>query len=389
MIIKYNKFDEYTRNRIRFLENKGHIGYIRYLMLRRIPFTTISTELLSLGLSGADPVDYQLYFKNVMYPLLRDYKIANYYKNYLNDKEKERFSFDKTLSKSESHRKYFCECIKELEVDCFFSNEIHAFYRTKDNIPLSDKTGEPVISSEKMPDWTEMLNHPKRHVIDGMLVDGKTPAMISAYLDKTYDIQLPAGDIAQYGKVFFKTRRRDLERTIEDLENEKAKLQEGLDVIKKTSEDVMTIGEKTTATANIKQKISMLDAQIKRLSSHHSNAAFNEGVLEFANMREMFADVMIRSHKRFQMLDEKTEVEIVNPLNTVVSMMSRASDKIMSLEAAIKESTKRSVVDEMLEVVMPSLDRLEDEERRAREEYETTYGTKLKEDEEILGLDEE
>lgn len=387
MLIRYNKFDEETRNIIRLLESKGHIGYVRYLMARRIPYKHITNELLSLGLSGDDESNFALYFETVLYPVLQKYKLATYYKKYLNDKETERLNFQKTFGKSDLHRKNFCLFVTEIEADCFFSDEIKDYYGSTGNIPL-DEDGKRVISTVKVPNWAEMLNHPKRHVIEGMLIDGKTPAMISDYLDKIYDIQLSASDIQLYAQAFFKTKRRDLERTIEDLENEKTYLKESLQSIKSLDDSKMTIGEKSSAVAKLKIKIEELDTQIKKLTSHYSNAAYNEGILEYAQMREMFADVMKRSHKRFIIMDERTEDEVVNPLNTIVSMMSKASDKILSLDGVIKDNTKKSVVDEMLEVVMPSVERIAEEERQAREEYERVYGAPSNDDE-ILGLDED
>lgn len=392
MLIRYNKLDDYSRDRIRFLENKGHVGYIRYLLMRRIPLSQISSELLRLGLSGAEEEDYLLYFEKALYPVIQKYKLTSFYRSYLKDKEKERLSFTTTFKKSEVSRKAFCECIKDMEIDHFFSREIVNYYNGAANVPLIEETNEPIIMTEKVPDWTEMLNHPKRHVIDGMLVDGKTSKMIASYLDEKYDVQMPPAFIGMYAKAFFRVQRRDLERTIDDLSTEKEKLEQSLKVIKEADEIQMTIGEKSAAIATTKTKISQLDTQIKKLSGHYSEAAYNEGVLEFAQMREMFADVMVRTHKRFVIIDDRNDDDGIGNLNTIVSMMGKATDKILSLENTMKDNSKKTIVEEMLEVTIPSLERIEEEERQAKEEYkEILYAHANDDDEdddEIIGMDE-
>ena len=389
MLIKFHQFDEYTRDRIRSLENKGHIGYIRYLMMRRVSYQEITNELLRLGLSKADESDYLLYFKKVIYPVIQDHKLTLHYKKYARGNTTERMNFTTEFDKSENKRQHFCACIKDLEIEEFFAEEIVEFYGGPENVPVNEK-GDTIVTTAHMPDWTELLDHPKRHILDAMLVDGKTPKMIESYLDQHYDEQLSASVITMYANSFFRTRRRDLERTIDDLETEKEKLEETLLAIKETKELTMTIGEKAAAIGTAKKRIRELDEQIKRLSSHHSNAAFNSSLLDYAGMREMFADAMSRTYRRYTTMDERTEDDVVSHLSTLIGMLEKTSKNVLNLDEATKENSKKTVAEEMLEVVQPSMDRVKEEEEKALRKYREEFNLPEPEnDGDILGMDEE
>jgi hypothetical protein len=354
--------------------------------MRRIPFGDIPAELMRLGLSSVPKEDLKLYFEKVLYPVLTECKLGKYYKPYLRGVTTGRLSVESTFESSEVDRQSFCLCLKHMEIDYFFSKEVIAFYGSASKVPTDD-LGERIITTEKMPEWTDLLTHSKRHIIDGMLVDGKSPKSVSEHLDIAYDIQLPANHVSYYAKAFFKTKRRDLERTIDELETEKSHLESTLEQIRNTSETELSIGERTHAITITKSQIQELDLQIKRLTSHYSNAAYNEGILEFAQMREIFADVMIRTHRRYQRMDERTEDDVIQPLNQLVGMLDKSSKRIMELDEVVRETSKKSVVDEMLEVVMPSLERLEEEEKEARGEYQEVLGGNVDQNE-IMGIDE-
>lgn len=387
MIIKYNKIESSVRDQVRIVDNRAHIGYVRYLLMRRIPFSEIPSELIHLGLSTISKDELKIYFEHVLYPVIVQYKLAKYYKPYLRGVTVEKLSIEKTFDLNEMDRQTFCACMKDMEIDYFFSKEVVSFYGSITNVPTDNETGEKIITTEKMPEWSDLLTHEKRHIIDGMLVDGKSPKSVSEHLDIAYDIQLPAHHISYYAKAFFKTKRRDLERTIDELSTEKHHLEASLEQIKNTPDSEMSLGARAQTLTTIKKQIQQLDLQIKRLTNHYSNAAYNEGILEYAQMREMFADVMLRTHRRYQLMDQRTEDAVIQPLNQLVGMMDKASKNMISLDEVSRETSKKSVVDEMLEVVMPSLERLEEEEREARGEYKEVIGEDVEQNE-IIGMDE-
>jgi hypothetical protein len=392
VIVRYSKFLPEVRDRIRALESKGHIGYIRYLLMRRWTLPEINSELMRLGLSWAEEEDLKLYFREVMFPAIQEHRLTTYYKDY-NDKFKDdRLYFTGSFRRSEEDRKSFCACIILFEIDFFFAGEILEFYVVRDSIPVDTKTGKPIIVIDTIPNFTDLLNHSRRHMIETMLIDGKTPKMIADYLDHTYDAQIDFKDIAFFANAFFKTKRRDLERTIEDIQMEVEKLERSLQVLRDMDEETMSIGERTTAIATTKVKIEQLSSQVRRLMGSHSQAAYNVGVLEYSDMREAFADIFRRGHRRIRDMDLRTEDAVVDGITKLAGMMTKLGSSMMSLDEKMSETSKRTIADEMLEVVVPSLERVLQEEKDAYLEYQREFGGELpvreSDIDEILGLED-
>ncbi len=388
MILSYHKWSPEDRDRIRAIENKPHVGYIRYLLCQRMPFQRIGNELMKLGFSPVEPNELYFYFRQVIFPVFQKHNIQRYYYHYKIDRDTELLSFQNTFGQAEDDRKIFCRCIHMLEIEFFFANEILAYYNNV-NFPVDPDTGLPIITIERTNALTQVLQHPKRHVIETMLADGKTPKHISAYLDKTFGVELEPRDIHHYANAFFKIRRKDLERTIEDLQEEKEQLESSLSYIRTHEQEFGSLSERAAAIGETKKKINDLDTIIKRLQGHHTHHAYHAGVLEYANLREMFADVMLRTHKRFVDIDDtQPETDAVNYLSTVVGMMSKATEKILSIDEKTKENSKKSVSDEMLEVIMPSMERIEREEREAFQKYNKLHQEDDTSQHEVLGYED-
>lgn len=384
MIIRYHKIDESKRDHIRLLENKGHVAYIRYLLLKRTNIKEINAELARIGLSSALDIQYAAYFDHVLYPMIKELKLEKYYKNYKLDREDKPLFFLESFGTNDIERSYFCELVKETETTAFFGKECVKYYGVT-KVPVDDY-GYPIITAPKE-DWVDLLLHEKRHVIDGLLADGHSAKSISKHLDSTYDIQLSKSAIDNYAKSFMNVRRKDLERVIEEAQKEKQNIQEQIDYVR-NNDELFTIGERVTAISSLKNKLEQVDGQIKRLQSAHGNASYAQGVLEYSNMREIFADVMLRTHRRYTMMDERTEDSIVDPLSKLINMMSKATDKIVGLEAVMNETTKKTISEEMLEVVIPTLDRVEEEQKLALQEYRDAFSITDLDEGEIMGLDD-
>lgn len=354
----------------------------------------INSELMRLGLSWAEEDDFKMYFQEVMYSIIQECKLTSYYKMYRDGRAVEPLFFMTTFQKSENDRKAFCQCIGLMEIDFFFAGEIQDYYGTKDKIPVDIPTGKPILAVEGIPHFEDLLNHPKRHMIESMLIDGQTPKMIADYLDRTYDIDLDPKDIAFFANAFFKTKRRDLERTIDDMQMEVGKLEESLTLLRDMDESKMSIGERTTAMAATKVQMAQMNDQIKRLTGSHSHAAYNAGVLEFAHMREAFADVFRRSQRRFNKMDKRTEDSVVDSLAKIVGMMSKSTERILGLDEKMSATTKKTISEEMLDVVVPSLERVLEEEQQAFLEFQKEFGGTAQKDDfdaettEILGIDD-
>lgn len=394
MIIRYTQISPQHRDIVRALENRGHISYIRFLMLKRWTMLSINQELFKLGLSGDHEENLWVYFKEALLPILQTKKLNHLYAEYRPGKVVSSLCFENSLGKNETQRIQFLYLIKELDVDLFFLPEIVKYYGSVKLIPIDSDTGYPIIEAKYLPDFVSILNHPKRMYIEMMLAEGKTPKMIREYFSAQYDEVLPEEQISFFSRAFFNIKRKDLERTIETFQYEIASLETMLTAIRTNQIDWLQISERAHMVASIKFKIQNLQNIIKRLSGFHHHAAYQAGVLEFTHIKDMFADVLVRTHRRFIETDRRTEDDAVNVLNTVVNMMAKATDKFLNLDDKLSEKGRKTVSEEMLEVVMPTAERVLEEERNAMLQYHREFGSELPppiqtpERDEIIGMDD-
>lgn len=389
MIVKYNKVSPEHRSLIRSIESKSYVGYIRYLLLKRWPYERVRKELMRMGLAWNDQEDCEVYFQEVLYPLIQKFKVEKYYKKYRFGMKDETLMVGNTFGASEIDRIAFIDLVKMLEIEQFFAEEIVNFYGGMLNIPSHPQTGEPLIPRERPTDLLELLQNPRRHTIESLLVEGYTPKQISEHLFQRYDMEVTPLEIKTYAKSFFNVKRHDIQRLLDSLVDEKDALDEKLFEVKRRPPDDFSYGERFEIVSAISSKIRELNAMIKKLSGVHLGATFNAAVLEVTDIREMFKDVMVRAHRRYRELDERTEDEIVQPLNSIVNMMAKATDKIIGIDDVLNQKATKSINEEMLEVIMPTLDRIEKEEKEAMFLYKET--TKSDDDEDdndsIIGLD--
>lgn len=391
MIVQYNKITPEHRSLVRTIESKAYIGYIRYLLMKRWPFERVRKELMRLGLAWNEQEDFETYFREVLYPLIQKKNLTKYYKKYRIGMKDTTLAYGTTFGKSEKDRVAFVDLLKLLEIDQFFADEIGVHYGGPINIPNHPKTGEPLISRDRPLDLVELLQNPKRHVIEQLLVEGYSPKQVSEHLFQRYDIEITDKEITIYAKSFFNVKRQDIQRLIDSLQSEKDQLEMRLIEVQRKPSTDFSFGERFEIISAINSKIQDLSRMIKRLSGVHTGAAYNAAVLEVTDMREMFKDVMVRAHRRFRYMDERTEDEVVGPLKNVMDMMVKATDKILGIEDVLNQKQTKSINEEMLEVIMPTLDRIEREEREAQYQYNDEV--KRKDDdgddipEPILGFD--
>ena len=385
MIVQFNKITPNHRDVVRKMEAKAYIGYIRYLLIKRWSFERVRKELMRLGLAWDEKRDFEIYFQEVLYPIIRKYKIQQYYKLYRFGLSDEMLTM-RTFKGNEMERITFIEMIKKLEIEQFFAEEIIHHYGGSHNLPNHPETGEKILSDEQPVDLVEILQNEKRYVIEQLLVEGYSPQQITDHLERRYDIEMSPEQINVYAKSFFDVKKQDVTRLLDSLHTEKETLENHLMELKSKAPGEVSIGERFEIVSNISDKINRISTMIKKLSSVHTGAAFNSAVLDVTDMREMFKDVMVRSHKRFRDMDERTEDDIISPLNTIVAMMAKATDKILSIEEVLSQKTTKSINEEMLEVITPTLDRIEQEEREAMFAYRQS-NSKEEDDDDIIGFE--
>lgn len=368
MIVRYHQLPQEVRDLTRAIESKGHAAYIRALMLKRIPFNKINPELSRLALAGVEDRFYKEYFIHNIVPLLEKRKLFKYYSKYASGKKVAPLDFEKDFGNDEDARIEFCKIIEQTDTHSFFSEELFKYYG--DNIPLGD-TGEPVVTISKQGKVLDILLHEKRHYIDGWLAEGYSPKMISQTLEERYDIQVEAKDISQYAKSFMNTKRKSMEDAIDELQQEREALESQMLSIKQ--DDSYSIGEKMMMIATLKEKVSVLDDRIRNAKVVHNAGAFATGVLEYNDLRYMFSDMAQRAYRRFLNIDEKTEYNVIPRLVQLTSIVAKSSEKIIMLDKAMSETHSKTINEEMLEVIAPTLDRLEEEEVAARKGFMELY----------------
>lgn len=389
VIVQYNKVAPEHRSLVRSIESKSYVGYIRYLLLKRWPYERVRKELMRMGLAWNEQEDCEVYFREVLYPLIQKFKIEKYYKKYRFGMKDETLTIS-TFEGSETDRIAFVDLLKMLEIEQFFAEEIVNFYGGMLNIPLHPQTGEPIIARERPVDLIALLQNPRRYAIEHMLVEGYSPKQISDHLFQRYDMEVTPLEIKTYAKSFFNVKRHDIQRLLDSLTDEKDALEEKLFEVRRRPPDDFSYGERFEIVSAISNKINELNTMLKKLSGAHLGATFNAAVLEVTDMREIFKDVMVRTHRRFREFDERTEDEVVHPLNSLVNMMAKATDKIIGIDDVLNQKATKTINEEMLEVIMPSLDRIEKEEKEAMFLYKQTLKESNDDEEDdnsIIGLD--
>lgn len=389
MIVHFNKITPENRTLIRSIESKAYVGYIRYLLLKRWPFERVRRELMRLGLAWNEQEDFEIYFREVLLPPIKKHKLGKYFKKYSREMKDSPLSFSNTFGNFEKDRVAFIDLLSLLDITQFFVEEIIEHYGSPANIPNHPETGKPLISKEKPIDLVEILQNPKRYVIENLLVEGYSPKQIEAHLYQRYDMEITSDEIKAYAKSFFNVKRQDVQRMLDTFQAEKDLLSNRLVEIRQRPKADFSVGERFEIISTINNKVSELSKMINKLSSVHTNSSYNAAVLEVSDMREMFSDVMSRAHKRFRDMDERTEDEVVSHLNSIVTMMAKATDKIMGIDDILNQTTNKSINEEMLEVIMPTLDRIQQEEREAHYSYKQINKKPKGSDEDEIYEDEE
>ena len=401
MNIDYQKLDPKIRKTVEIIENKPHVRWIRYLLTKRYSPIEIKRELQRLGLSAPHEKPLVVYYLTVIDPLVKKHGLGSYYADYkrklLNDKNpKGAYSGYLLKYKLEFDGDYdgqvkFCRFLQELEIESCWISELLKMYGSASNIPV-DENGERIIKGGLYKrSLDKLLMHPKRYLVDKMILENVSNARIADYVNKNLDgLKLFDYDISYYKSVFFNMRTYDIEEKIRALDVEKNNLTTMLDSL--SSDDDMELGEKTLIMHKTKERIAELEDNIKMLNALYSESTIRSMELEKLNLEEMFLDIVQRGYKRFAKLDGYQDRDVVDPLFKVARMMGYAYEK--ATEVKVSGSTKDQGKDNHSQGELMKLYRGRVEEAyKEQQEFEelNKVGTQLLEDlsdGEILGLEE-
>ena len=400
MNIDYQKLDPKIRKTVEIIENKPHVRWIRYLLTKRYSPIEIKRELQRLGLSAPHEKPLVVYYLTVIDPLVKKHGLGSYYADYkrklLNDKNpKGAYSGYLLKYKLEFDGDYdgqvkFCRFLQELEIESCWISELLKMYGSASNIPV-DENGERIIKGGLYKrSLDKLLMHPKRYLVDKMILENVSNARIADYVNKNLDGLKLFDDISYYKSVFFNMRTYDIEEKIRALDVEKNNLTTMLDSL--SNDDDMELGEKTLIMHKTKERIAELEDNIKMLNALYSESTIRSMELEKLNLEEMFLDIVQRGYKRFAKLDGYQDRDVVDPLFKVARMMGYAYEK--ATEVKVSGSTKDQGKDNHSQGELMKLYRGRVEEAyKEQQEFEelNKVGTQLLEDlsdGEILGLEE-
>lgn len=342
--IDYDSIDPRFKNTVKTIESKPHVRYIRYLLTKRYSPTVIKKELYRLGLSAPHEPNLTAYYLCIMDPLTKAFGVSPLYADYKNKllrSDNSRGDFSKDILNYRLHidndldtQVKFCKFIKFIEVGDLWLNEIYKYHGTAANLPV-DENGERILDSTttfKVID--KILLHPKRYLIDKMILENVPDARIADYFKTKLNAKINRYDIACYKRSFFNIKTQSVEERIEALEVEKTSLEQLLQDIDSLEEySEMDLGERLLIKKQSETRIEELSDNIKTLNAMYSEFAFHSATENQNDFLSMFSDVVVRGYNRFKQLDNYKDRDVVDPLVKTAKMMAFAHDKVESIRS--------------------------------------------------------
>lgn len=364
MIINYQKVPHDLRDDVRIVSEKGHAPYIIHLLLRRYSIENIPNELLKLNLSSVRPDQLKTFFRYVVLPTLETYELDKYYKVYSKKYKDTKLTITETFVDSDRDRRKFIEhIVVPMGCSVFFSNETRDFY--SGSIPVNPD-GKKIIETYT-DNWLDILSHAERYIIDNFLLEGRTPEEVSKHFEDTRNEIIDPEAITAYQHGFMNAELHNITNIIAQMESQIANIHETINNTKR--DESMSYGERSVIIGRLKSAEKELSGKLKKMKSLHNSGAFASATLEYINMRDILADILQRTHKRFVMMDARTDDDVVVSLSRLASTIDRMTNRIIEVDAVVSSVETRSITDEMLEVITPELDRIEEEERQAIAQY--------------------
>jgi len=394
MKIDYVKLDSGIVKTVTAIENKAHVKYIRYLLTKRLPPTSIRKELAKLALSAPDKNTLTTYFVNILWPVIVGYGLESIYSDYMNRLVNTEFEKDvsPTLKfdicvPTPDQRIAFCLMVTELEVDDMWSAEVVRYYGGIENIP-QDKTGNRVITTTNMRSVASVLTCTRKHVIDQLLLENVSPSRISKHMVDKYQIKIDQGALYTYAKHFFNFERRGIEELIDSLVSEQNSLKADLILVETNAE--YSLGDKMGIVAQFEEKIKFLGECIRGLNAQYSDVTYRQGISEKLSMEDMVKDIVQRGYERYVQLDRFKDRDVVKPLGDVSKIIFSGIDKSRALDAD-RERTARTMADRDRSSSEVILTLYQTSYEKYQEQLAIThadaYAVKLDEDDDSMGID--
>jgi hypothetical protein len=405
--VNYELIDPKFKSTVRSIESKPHVRYIRYLFTKRYSPTVIKKELYRLGLSAPHEPQLTAYYLCLIDPLIKAFGISELYSDYKNKllRSNSRGDFAKDILIYRLHidnnldmQVKFCKFIRYIETGDLWLNEIYNYHGNATRLPV-DENGERILDSSttfKVVD--KILLHPKRYLIDKMILENVPDIRIAEYFKtKLGDTKINRYDVACYKRSFFNIKTQSIEERIQSLEAEKGSLEQLLKDIDILDDYVdMDLGERLLVKRQSETRIEELNDNIKTLNSMYSEFAFQAATGDRNDFLSMFSDVVTRGYARFCQLDVYKDRDVVDPLVKTAKMMAFAHDKVEMIKSSdtnknngITDTHSQGVIMELYKKRMEEI--AEEQIKRSNEELSEMGIDGLNPEidpDEIAGIDE-
>jgi len=340
LVINYDLVEERVKGAIKAIEAKPHVRFIRYLLTKRYSPRLIKQELFRLGLSAPHEPNLTAYFLIIIDPIIKKHGLSSLYASYKNNllrKTGERYSRDMlnyslNLGDDLDGQVKFNKFVKEMEIDILWIAEIYRFHGSADKLPIDEEGNRILDSGSASRSIEKILVHPKRYLIDKMILQSVPDDRIVQYCKENYKMSIYSYDLNLYRRAFFNLRLQDIEQKIKLLEIERNSLNTLLKDL--TGGDVysdLDIGERSVIKKQTEQRITELDDNIKTMNMLFSDFAFKSAQIDCNDFGKMFQDMLSRGYKRFCELDTYRDRDVVDPLLKVTRLMTFAHDKLSGI----------------------------------------------------------
>lgn len=363
--VNYNLIDPKYKNTVKNIESKPHVRYIRYLLTKRYSPATIKKELNRLALSAPHEPNLIAYYLCIIDPLTKAFGVGPLYSDYKNKllRKNSRGDFAKDILNYRLHvdddldmQVKFCKFVRYLDIGDLWINEIYRYHGSASNLPV-DENGQRILdatSSFKVID--KILMHPKRYLIDKMILENVPDKRIADYFRDKMDMKINAYDIACYKKSFFNIKTQSVEDRIKFLEIEKTSLEQLMEDLDNTEEYInIDLGEKILIKKQSQQRIAELEDNIKTLNAMYSEFAFKAATEDKNDFLGMFSDIVVRGYSRFCQLDNYKDRDVVDPLVKTAKMMGFAYDKVENIQNLKGVNANGGITDEHSQGVLMEL----------------------------------
>jgi hypothetical protein len=324
----------------------------------------IKKELYRLGLSAPHEPNLAAYYLCLIDPITKAFGVSPLYSDYKNKLLREsnsRGDFSKDILNYRLHidndldmQVKFCKFIQYIEVGELWLNEIYKYHGNATRLPV-DENGERILDSSttfKVVD--KILLHPKRYLIDKMILENVPDMRIAEYFKTKLDTKINRYDIACYKKSFFNIKTQSVEERIQSLESEKVSLEQllkDIDILDDYSD--MDLGERLLIKKQSQTRIDELVDNIKTLNAMYSEFAFRSATEDRNDFLSMFSDIVVRGYTRFVQLDGYKDRDVVDPLVKTAKMMAFAHDKVEMIKSVdpakggVSDTHSQSVIMEL------------------------------------------